>query len=101
MSKPLKFEDELLEKATKLTGIREKPSLVKPGLEALIPRESGKRLAKLGDPKRNWGRYRAEDQETLKMVLVDPSVGVAHLRDGRTFELGFGSNLLALGLFRP
>jgi len=31
-----------------LTGIRDKTSLVKLGLEALIERESNKRLAKLG-----------------------------------------------------
>jgi len=44
----IKIEKELLEKATKLTGIREKTSLVKLGLQALIARESSKRLAKLG-----------------------------------------------------
>jgi hypothetical protein len=42
------IEEELFEKATKLTGIREKTSLVKLGLEALETRETGKRLAKLG-----------------------------------------------------
>ena len=41
------IEEELFGKATKLTGIREKTSLVKLGLEALITREGGKRLAKL------------------------------------------------------
>jgi len=44
----LNIEDELLNKAAKLTGIQEKTSLVRLGLEALIARESGKRLAKLG-----------------------------------------------------
>lgn len=44
----LNIEDGLLEKASKLTGIKEKTSLVKLGLEALITRESSKRLAKLG-----------------------------------------------------
>ncbi len=48
MRTTLNIEDELFEKATKLTGIREKTSLVKLGLEALIARESGKRLARLG-----------------------------------------------------
>lgn len=48
MRTTLNIEDELLNKATKLTGIREKTSLVRLGLEALIARESGKRLAKLG-----------------------------------------------------
>ena len=33
------MEDELIEKASRLTGIREKTSLVRLGLEALISRE--------------------------------------------------------------
>ncbi len=48
MRTTLNIEDELLEKASKLTGIKEKTSLVKLGLEALIVRESSKKLAKLG-----------------------------------------------------
>ena len=48
MRTTLNIEDELLEKASKLTGIKEKTSLVKLGLEALITRESSKSLAKLG-----------------------------------------------------
>ena len=48
MRTTLNIEDKLLEKAAKLTGIEEKTSLVRLGLEALIARESGKRLAKLG-----------------------------------------------------
>ncbi len=48
MRTTLNIEDELLKKASKLTGIKEKTSLVKLGLEALITRESSKRLAKLG-----------------------------------------------------
>jgi Arc/MetJ family transcription regulator len=48
MRTTLNLEDDLLDKARKLTGIREKTSLVRLGLEALISRESAKRLAKLG-----------------------------------------------------
>ena len=48
MRTTLNIEDELLEKAARLTGIKEKTSLVKLGLEALIARESAKRLASLG-----------------------------------------------------
>jgi len=48
MRTTLNIEEKLLNKAVKLTGIREKTSLVRLGLEALIARESGKRLAKLG-----------------------------------------------------
>ena len=48
MRTTLNIENELLERAARLTGIKEKTSLVKLGLEALIARESAKRLAKLG-----------------------------------------------------
>jgi hypothetical protein len=48
MRTTLNIEDKLLDKATKLTGIKEKTFLVRLGLEALIARESSKRLANLG-----------------------------------------------------
>ena len=48
MRTTININDELLDKATKLTGIEEKTSLVRLGLEALIARESAMRLAKLG-----------------------------------------------------
>ncbi len=48
MKTTLNIEDELLDKASRLTGIKEKTSLVRLGLEALIAKESSKRLAKLG-----------------------------------------------------
>lgn len=47
MRTTLNIEDELLNKAAKLTGIKEKTLLVRLGLEALIASESSKRLAKL------------------------------------------------------
>ena len=48
MRTTLNIEDKLIDKASKLTGIKEKTSLVRLGLEALIGRESSRRLAKLG-----------------------------------------------------
>ncbi len=48
MRTTLNIEDKLLSKAAKLTGIKEKTSLVRLGLEALIASESSRRLAKLG-----------------------------------------------------
>jgi len=47
MRTTLNIEDDLLAKAAELTGIKAKTSLVKLGLEALIARESAKRLASL------------------------------------------------------
>lgn len=48
MRTTLNIEDRLLERAAKLTGVEEKTSLVRLGLEALIARESARRLAALG-----------------------------------------------------
>ena len=48
MRTTLNIEDKLVEKASELTGIKEKTTLVKLGLEALIARESARRLAELG-----------------------------------------------------
>ena len=48
MRTTLNIEDNLIEKVSKLTGIKEKTTLVKLGLEALVAMESSKRLAKLG-----------------------------------------------------
>ena len=48
MRTTINIEDELLDKAAKLTGITEKTALVRLGLETLIARESARRLAKLG-----------------------------------------------------
>ena len=48
MRTTLNIEDNLIDKAAKITGIKEKTTLVKLGLEALIARESARRLANLG-----------------------------------------------------
>jgi Arc/MetJ family transcription regulator len=52
MRTTLNIDSVVLEKASKLTGIKEKTSLVKLGLEVLIARESSRRLAKLGGTQR-------------------------------------------------
>jgi len=44
----LNIDDQLLSTAARLTGVQEKTSLVRMGLEALIARESARRLADLG-----------------------------------------------------
>jgi len=48
MRTTLNLEDKLLNRASQLTGIKEKTALVRLGLEALIAKESSKRLARLG-----------------------------------------------------
>jgi Arc/MetJ family transcription regulator len=48
MRTTLNMDDKLVKKAKELTGIKEKTSLVRLGLEALIALESSRRLARLG-----------------------------------------------------
>ena len=48
MRSTLNIDDEMIRKAAELTGETEKTALVRMGLEALIARESARRLARLG-----------------------------------------------------
>jgi Arc/MetJ family transcription regulator len=48
MRTTLILDDELVEKAKELSGLREKTAVVHAGLKALIARESALRLAALG-----------------------------------------------------
>ena len=50
MRTTLVIDDELLERAKTLTGIKEKAALVRAGLEALVMSEAGARLASIGGP---------------------------------------------------
>jgi Arc/MetJ family transcription regulator len=54
------LNDALIEEARRLTGMTEKTALVHAGLEALIARESARRLAELGGtmPEATSGRRR-------------------------------------------
>lgn len=64
MRTTLNIDDALLRRAARLIGVKEKTSLVRLGLEALIARESARRLADLGGtekglhpiPRRRSGR---------------------------------------------
>lgn len=48
MRTTLNMDDNLVAKASELTGVKERTSLVHMGLEALIAQKSAQRLAKLG-----------------------------------------------------
>jgi Arc/MetJ family transcription regulator len=48
MRTTLNLDDSLVEEAMRLTGLKEKTAVVHAGLEALIRRESARRLAALG-----------------------------------------------------
>lgn len=48
MRTTLTIDDELLEKAMKISGLTERPALIRESLNALIEREAARRLAALG-----------------------------------------------------
>lgn len=48
MRTTLNIDDQVLQRAAEITGVTEKTSLVRMGLEALVSQESAKRLARLG-----------------------------------------------------
>ena len=48
MRTTLNIDDQLLEDAQRLTGITERTALVREALNALVERESARRLARLG-----------------------------------------------------
>ncbi len=52
MRTTLNIDDDLLVQAGRLTGIREKTALIRAGLQALIARESARRLAALAGVER-------------------------------------------------
>ncbi|MBI2371347.1 MAG: type II toxin-antitoxin system VapB family antitoxin [Deltaproteobacteria bacterium] len=58
MRTTLNIDDDLLRKAARLTGIKEKTSLIRLGLEALVARESARRLAQLGGSEKSLAPVR-------------------------------------------
>jgi Arc/MetJ family transcription regulator len=53
MRTTLNIDDELLAKARRLSGLKEKTAVVHAGLEALVAIESARRLAALGGSEKN------------------------------------------------
>ena len=72
----MNIDDNLLDEAQRLTGVKEKTALIREGLHALIERESASRLARLGgsEPQLFPTSIRRS------MILVDTSVWIDHLR---------------------
>jgi len=58
MRTTLIIDDSTYQKASELTGIKEKTSLVRMGLETLISRESSKRLSQLGGTEKHLKHIR-------------------------------------------
>ena len=58
MRTTVSLDDALVEKARKLSGINERSALLREALEALIARESARRLARLGGSEPQLERVR-------------------------------------------
>jgi Arc/MetJ family transcription regulator len=58
MRTTLNIDESLLGRAARLTGIKKKTALVHLGLEALVARESARRLAELGGTEQKLGPIR-------------------------------------------
>ena len=78
MRTTLNIDDGVLQRASELTGVREKTALVRMGLESLIARQSAATACCAG-------RHRAASTagataETETVILVDTSVWINHFR---------------------
>ncbi len=60
------IDDELVETAMKYTGVKERATLIRMGLEALVQREAARRLALMGgsDPAATAGPRRRPDDKS-------------------------------------
>ena len=65
MRTTLNINDDLLRRAADLTGVKEKTSLVHLGLEALIARETARRLAALGGTEKSLQSVRRRRARTV------------------------------------
>lgn len=65
MRTTVNLDEELLEKAQKMTGLTRRSALINEGMRALIARESAHRLARLGGsaPGATAGRRRRSDAD--------------------------------------
>ena len=73
MKTTLFIDENLLERARRLSGIRQKTALVRAGLEALIAREAARRLATLADAEP--GLRAVPRRRTRATRAVSPSGG--------------------------
>ena len=79
MRTTLALDDELVAKAQAFTGLKEKSSLVREALKALIERESARRLARLGGSEPDI-EFPAQAAAGARLILVDTSIWIDHLR---------------------
>lgn len=71
MRTTLTLDDDLVAKAVELTGIEEKPALIREALKALIAREAARRLALLGGSDPGQPLRRAAGLDPRRLVRLD------------------------------
>jgi len=81
MRTTLFLDDAILAEAIRQTGVKEKTAVVHLGLEALIQRESARRLAALGGsmPRLDVPTRPAQRKEKMR-ILADTSIWINHFR---------------------
>lgn len=87
MRSTLNIDGAMLRKAAELTGEKEKTSLVRMGLEALIERERARRLARLGGSERGLAPVRRRRQGPTKKMVPGYDVPIQYSGLGLTMRL--------------
>ncbi len=82
MRTTLNIEDDLLAKAQRVSGLKERTAVVREGLKALIERERARRRARLGGTEPQLRRVPRRPVQS-GMILVDSSIWIDHLRAGK------------------
>lgn len=72
MRTTITLDDELIKKAQKFTGLKEKSALLREALKALIARESAKRLALLGGSEPKLSDIRRRRPVKIPSKLWEP-----------------------------
>src|SRR3989304_3792637 len=85
MRTTLNIDDELLREAQELSGIREKTATVRAALEALIARESARRLAALGGTERPLRPIPRRRKEILSFLSAPPQAMLAGHEEALAF----------------
>jgi Arc/MetJ family transcription regulator len=68
MRTTLNIDEALLREAARVTGVSEKTSLVRMGLEALISRENARRLARLGGTEKELSPVRRSHSRRVRLL---------------------------------
>ena len=93
MRTTLNINDDLLKQAARLSGITEKTAVVHTGLEALVARESAKRLAAMGSSEPRVRKIRRRRPRPERRIYSTTIARIPHWKGERyPVNLGKTSN---------